>query len=310
MLFVGSVVGVVVLVVRAGRGARNAVAFTTNADVVRFIKEVKSSRPISITVRVDSVESTGLIHATYHPWYKKWALAGKAPDGTPSHTQGAPVPSDVHSSSVPAEAPATVTASGAAHRPMINTNSGSSTDTSSGAPGCGLVLWPYGISGESPLAAEWLSRALRPGTIAHVTPLRLYIASELVSRRDDGSGMTALASAISSTTTDSLWHRWFRHDLATHASVKGLSRSVGGIPTEAAVPEIPKPTSATALAGAKFTSRVDSNLLQQQEVARQKRIGVWEQQPSRTSWVSWLLRARPDKAIRKAVRRQRPGDPL
>ena len=73
VVVVGSAVASVFLVRRAIREAREALTITTNRDVVRLIESMRSSTPVTLTMRVESVNECGRIRVSHNPWWKRCA---------------------------------------------------------------------------------------------------------------------------------------------------------------------------------------------------------------------------------------------
>lgn len=71
----GSALASVFLLRRAVREAREALTLSTNADVVKLIESMRSSTPVTLTVRVEGVTATGHIRVTHNPWWKRYVRA-------------------------------------------------------------------------------------------------------------------------------------------------------------------------------------------------------------------------------------------
>jgi hypothetical protein len=71
VVVVGSAVASALLLRRAVREAREALTLTTNRDVVKLIESMRSTTPVTLTMRVQSVTESGHIRVTHNPWWRR-----------------------------------------------------------------------------------------------------------------------------------------------------------------------------------------------------------------------------------------------
>jgi hypothetical protein len=71
VVVVGSAVASALLLRRAVREAREALTLATNRDVVKLIESMRSTTPVTLTMRVESVTESGHIRVTHNPWWRR-----------------------------------------------------------------------------------------------------------------------------------------------------------------------------------------------------------------------------------------------
>jgi len=71
VVVVGSAMASALLLRRAVREAREALTLTTNRDVVKLIESMRSTTPVTLTMRVEGVTESGHIRVTHNPWWRR-----------------------------------------------------------------------------------------------------------------------------------------------------------------------------------------------------------------------------------------------